>query len=136
MHVMTNLYIPRTTKTPDIFFDLEMGNFEIKGRSIPENSVDFYSQVMQWLAEYETSPSDTTLLNIKLEYFNTSSSKCLIDIFRRLEKIHNVSTQVEVHWYFETEDDDMKESGEDFRELVRMPVILHEITSDISERIS
>lgn len=136
MLVMTNLYIPRTTKTPDIFFDLEMGNLEIKGRSIPENSVDFYSQVMQWLDEYEKSPHETTLLSVKLEYFNTSSSKCLIDIFRRLEKIHDRSTQVEVHWYYETEDDDMKESGEDFRDLVKMPVVLHEITSDISERMN
>jgi len=130
---MTNLYIPRTMKTPDIFFDLEMGNFEIKGRSIPENSVDFYSQVMQWLDEYEKSPNEQTKLSVKLEYFNTSSSKCLIDIFRRLEKLHGHSSQVEVHWYFEEEDEDMKESGEDFRDLVKMPVRLLSLDTDTSE---
>lgn len=130
---MTNLYIPRTMKTPDIFFDLELGNFEIKGRSIPENSVDFYSQVMQWLDEYEKNPNEDTKLSVKLEYFNTSSSKCLIDIFRRLEKIHNRSTKVEVHWYYEEEDEDMKESGEDFRDLVKMPVLLFSLDTDISE---
>jgi hypothetical protein len=130
---MTNLYIPRTMKTPDIFFDLEMGNFEIKGRSIPENSVDFYSQVMQWLDEYEKNPNAETRLSIKLEYFNTSSSKCLIDIFRRLEKLHRNSTQVEVHWYYEEEDEDMRESGEDFRDLVKMPVRLFSLNTDISE---
>lgn len=130
---MTNLYIPRTMKTPDIFFDLELGNFEIKGRSIPENSVDFYSQVMHWLDEYEKSPNEETKLAVKLEYFNTSSSKCLIDIFRRLEKLHNQSTKVEVHWYYEEEDEDMKESGEDFRDLVKMPVLLFSLDTDISE---
>lgn len=130
---MTNLYIPRTMKTPDIFFDLEMGNFEIKGRSIPENSVDFYSQVMQWLDEYEKNPNEETKLSVKLEYFNTSSSKCLIDIFRRLEKLHGSKTQVEVQWYYEDEDEDMRESGEDFRDLVKMPVRLLSLNTDISE---
>ncbi|MGD1891330.1 MAG: DUF1987 domain-containing protein [Cyclobacteriaceae bacterium] len=130
---MTNLYIPRTMKTPDIFFDLEMGNFEIKGRSIPENSIDFYSQVMNWLDEYEKKPNEETKLSVKLEYFNTSSSKCLIDIFRRLEKLHGHRTNVEVHWYYEEEDEDMKESGEDFRDLVKMPVMLYSLDTDISE---
>ena len=130
---MTNLYIPRTAKTPDIFFDLELGNFEIKGRSIPENSIDFYSQVMQWLDEYEKAPSPQTELIVKLEYFNTSSSKCLIDIFRRLEKLHHHGSEVKVLWYYEEEDEDMKESGEDFRELVKMPVSLQAISSDITE---
>ncbi|MEQ9438596.1 MAG: DUF1987 domain-containing protein [Cyclobacteriaceae bacterium] len=130
---MTNLYIPRTAKTPDIFFDLELGNFEIKGRSIPENSVDFYSQVMQWLDEYEKAPSTQTELIVKLEYFNTSSSKCLIDVFRRLEKLHNHGSEVHVQWYYEEEDEDMKESGEDFRDLVKMPVALVPIITDITE---
>ena len=130
---MTNLYIPRTAKTPDIFFDLELGNFEIKGRSIPENSVDFYSQVMQWLDEYEKSPNSQTELTVKLEYFNTSSSKCLIDVFRRLEKLHNHGSEVNVKWYYEEEDEDMKESGEDFRDLVKMPVALVPIVTDTTE---
>ena len=126
---MNNLFIPRTSKTPDIFFDAEQGILEIKGRSIPENSVAFYAPVMQWLDEYESRPSDTQLV-IRLEYFNTSSSKCLIDIFRKLEKLHQPGAQVRVDWYYEEDDEDMKESGEDFRDLVNMPVMLHAVSED------
>ena len=127
---MNNLFIPRTSKTPDIFFDADQGLLEIKGRSIPENSVAFYSPVMQWLSDYEKNPYDETRLIVRLEYFNTSSSKCLIDIFRKLEKLHQKENSVTVIWYYELVDEDMKESGEDFRDLVSMPVILTSISSD------
>ena len=88
---------------------------------------------MQWLDEYEKAPSTQTELIVKLEYFNTSSSKCLIDVFRRLEKLHNHGSEVHVQWYYEEEDEDMKESGEDFRDLVKMPVALVPIITDITE---
>lgn len=130
---MNNLFIPRTGKTPDIFFDADRGILEIKGRSIPENSVAFYAPVMQWLNDYEKSPQDETKLVVRLEYFNTSSSKCLIDIFRKLEQLHYQETTVKVVWYYEEEDEDMKESGEDFRDLVSMPVVLNTIVAEDTE---
>ena len=127
---MNNLFIPRTSKTPDIYFDADQGQLEIKGRSIPENSVAFYTPVMQWLNDYEKNPHEESRLVVRLEYFNTSSSKCLIDIFRKLEKLHQREHPVTVVWYYEAVDEDMKESGEDFRDLVSMPVVLTPITSD------
>ena len=127
---MNNLFIPRTSKTPDIFFDAERGILEVKGRSIPENSVAFYAPVMQWLDEYEASLPPETKLVVRLEYFNTSSSKCLIDIFRKLETLHRENNPVKVVWYYEEEDEDMKESGEDFRDLVSMPVELQTIVAE------
>lgn len=130
---MNNLFIPRTSKTPDIFFDADQGVLEIKGRSIPENSVAFYAPVMQWLSDYDQAPNQETQLVVKLEYFNTSSSKCLIDIFRKLEKMHQRKSNITVVWYYEIEDEDMKESGEDFRDLVSMPVVMMSIISEDHE---
>lgn len=130
---MNNLFIPRTSKTPDIFFDADQGLLEIKGRSIPENSVAFYAPVMQWLSDYEKNPHEETQLTVRLEYFNTSSSKCLIDIFRRLEELYRKENPVTVVWYYEAVDEDMKESGEDFRDLVSMPVVMTSVSSEDQE---
>lgn len=88
---------------------------------------------MQWLNDYEKSPQDETRLTVRLEYFNTSSSKCLIDIFRKLEQLHYQETTVKVVWYYEDEDEDMKESGEDFRDLVSMPVVLNTVVAEDTE---
>ncbi len=116
-----SLYLPKTAKTPEIILDPKQRVFEITGRSIPENSVEFYRPVMEWLDAYQKDPEGPLPLTVKLEYFNTSSSKCLIDLFRKLEKIHKRHA-VLIRWFYEEQDEDMKEAGEDFQDILKVPV--------------
>jgi len=118
---MDDFFLEATAKTPRLYFSKETGEFEISGRSIPENSIEFYKPVINWLDSYITEPNKHTLLVIKLEYFNTSSSKCLVEILRRLESLRNQSI-VKVKWCYEEEDEDMQESGEDFKEIIKVPI--------------
>ena len=119
---MDNFYLEGTPKTPQIEFNSQMGVLEISGRSIPENSIEFYRPALQWLDEYATCPKPESVMIMRMEYFNTSSSKCLIDLFRKLEKIHLQGANVYVKWYYDEEDEDMQHSGEDFREILRLPI--------------
>jgi len=116
-----------TSKTPALDFNYQEGKFEIKGRSIPENSIEFYKPLISWVEEYITKPKENTKLLIKLEYFNTSSSKCLVEVFRRLEKLLQMDNEIKIHWYYESDDEDMLESGEDFKEIIKIPIELHRI---------
>ena len=77
----------QSPKTPFINFDTSSGNFDLKGKSIPENSVLFYKPLFEWLDNYVQNPNSKTTLNIQLDYFNTSSSKCIVDLFKKLEQI-------------------------------------------------
>lgn len=110
-----------TPKTPFVRFDADKGLVEIKGRSIPENSVEFYKPLIDWLEKYSSTPSKETSVNIQLEYFNTSSSKCILDIFKKLELIHKKGNPVEVNWYYEEDDEDMFEAGEDYQSIINIP---------------
>jgi len=121
---MDIFYLEASPKTPKINFDSENDIFEISGRSIPENSISFYQPAISWLDNYLKTPNEETILDIKLEYFNTSSSKCLVDIFRRFEKLHNNGKKTLIRWYYESEDEDMLESGEDFKGIIKSPVEL------------
>jgi hypothetical protein len=118
---MSELTITPTPKTPAITFNPASGTLEIKGRSIPENSVEFYKPVMDKLEEYSGAPKNSTTVNIQLEYFNTSSSKCLLDIFKRLEQIHRKGSPVQVNWWYEEDDEDMQEAGEDYQAIIQIP---------------
>jgi hypothetical protein len=120
---MDDFFLEATPKTPKLYFSKDTGEFEISGRSIPENSIEFYKPVINWLDNYIGDPNQRTLLVIKLEYFNTSSSKCLVEILRRLEILNNQSI-VKVKWCYEEEDEDMQESGEDFKEIIKVPIDL------------
>ena len=119
---MKNFYLEATPKTPKLCFESDTGYFEISGRSIPENSIEFYKPLLEWLDSYANSPNRDTKMTIKLEYFNTSSSKCLVEIFRKLEKIYKNGNLTKVEWYYDEEDEDMQESGEDFREIIKLPI--------------
>jgi len=124
---MEPIIIEGTPKTPSIKFDTRDGVFEIKGRSIPENSVKFYKPLNEWLDSYMQVPLDKTVVNIRLEYFNTSSSKCILDVFKRLEAIHRSKHDVEINWFYEEDDEDMLEAGEDYDSIIKVPFKMIEI---------
>lgn len=125
INMMENYFLEGTAKTPNMDFDSETGVFEINGRSIPENSVAFYRPLLDWLDVYvKSSENASTSLNISLEYFNTSSSKCLVEIFRRMEILQKTGRLLEIKWYYEGEDQDILEAGQDFNEFMNIPIEL------------
>ena len=124
---MEPIAIEGTAKTPTVKFDASGGIFEIKGRSIPENSIEFYKPLVDWLDEYAKNPQPKTEVKIQLEYFNTSSSKCILDVFKKLEAIHKGKSEVTVNWYYEEDDEDMLEAGEDYESIIRVPFKMIEI---------
>ncbi len=125
---MDKLEIQGTAKTPSIVFDPNEGRLEIKGRSIPENAIDFFKTLVDWLDEYAKNPKEMTEANIQLEYFNTSSSKCILDIFKKLESINKQEGKnVVINWYYEEDDEDMLEAGEDYQSILKIPFKMIEI---------
>jgi len=124
---MEPLLIEGTPKTPSIRFESDQGLIEIKGRSIPENSIEFYKPLVDWLEKYSETPGALTKVNIQLEYFNTSSSKCILDVFKKLEAIHKAKHEVIINWYYEEDDEDMLEAGEDYESIIRVPFKMIEI---------
>ncbi len=124
---MENLNLEGSAKTPTVNFDSGNGTLELKGRSIPENSIEFYKPLNDWIDDYSGDPKGQTTVDVKLEYFNTSSSKCILDLFKQLEKLNQQNTQVKVNWYFEEDDEDMAEAGEDYQAIIDLPFEMIEV---------
>lgn len=126
---MDALIIEGSPKTPTIKFDPVAGALEIKGRSIPENSIEFYKPLVDSLERYSASPKKDTAVNIALEYFNTSSSKCILDVFKKLEAIHKSGgSSIVINWHYESDDEDMLEAGEDYQAIISVPFKMVEIS--------
>ena len=125
---MNDFKINAGTKTPHLHSDFQAGTIEMKGKSIPENAVEFYRPVFEWLDAYIQQPRPETHVTVQLEYFNTSSSKCLLDIFRKLESLHTSGKSlVTIHWLYEAEDEDMMEAGDDYQTIVKIPFVIKKI---------
>ncbi|HRG58541.1 MAG TPA: DUF1987 domain-containing protein [Bacteroidia bacterium] len=118
---MELFFSEQTAKTPFIQFNPNNGVFEMKGKSIPENSKVFYTKMFEWLDNYIAKPSPNTTLDIQLDYFNTSSAKCVIDLFKKLETIQkNGLGKVIINWHYNEDDGDMQEAGQDYQSIVKV----------------
>ncbi|MBL4587588.1 MAG: DUF1987 domain-containing protein [Flavobacteriales bacterium] len=124
---MDSILIDGTPKTPNVHFDYAKGSLLLKGRSIPENSVEFYKPLVSWLGEYSSAPKDKTVFEVQLEYFNTSSSKCLLDLFKKMETLSKDGNEIVVNWYYEEDDEDMLEAGEDYQSIIDVPFKMIEL---------
>ena len=121
---MEDLKHEGSAKTPVVEFKSN-GELLLKGRSIPENSIEFYKPLIEWLESYSESPNSTTVLSVQLEYFNTSSSKCILDVFKKLESVSG--SEITVKWHYEEDDEDMLEAGEDYEAIIDLPFEMIEV---------
>jgi len=77
---------------------------------------------VDWLDKFADVAQGTVNVNIQLEYFNTSSSKCILDVFKKLENLQNKNrAEVVINWYYEEDDEDMLEAGEDYQSILKIP---------------
>lgn len=118
---METIKIQGTEDTPKIMLDKENEIFEISGRSLPEDVSAFYEPVLNWLNEYAENPNKKTIFNFKLTYFNTASSKLLLDILMKLEEMHEKGQDVLIKWHYPEDDEDMAEAGEEYADIVDVP---------------
>ncbi len=119
------LKIAGTEDTPEIMFDTEQKEFMISGRSLPEDVTSFYAPVFDWLNDFAGQFAGKTIFKFRLEYFNTASSKIILDILMRLEElVTSASANLLIEWHYSEADDDMLEAGEEYKDLVELPFSL------------
>ncbi|MCU0319520.1 MAG: DUF1987 domain-containing protein [Flavobacteriales bacterium] len=127
---MQRFELPATDHTPAIVLDPELGLMEISGRSIPENADRFFTPLHSVLEEYARAPRPTSVVRVHLSYFNSTSAKYLLDLFRQWEDLHaSGASTVRMEWVHARNDADMVEAGEDFRSLLELPVKLVALSS-------
>jgi len=125
---MENILIDGTDKSPAVILDKDTGLVEFSGRSLIEDSEQFFLPLVEWIIKYIESPHKTTTVNFKFEYFNTSCSKWLITITKQLKLLYEKDHQTAINWFYE--DDDVLEYGEVIRDLVDIPMNMIEVEDE------
>lgn len=114
---MKALYIDPTAESPKVSLDKEKSLFEISGISRPENVIEFYQPVLDWLKKYAEDPLNITDFHFRFDYFNTSSLKSLLIILAELKKIEEAGNELKITWHYDEEDQPMEEAGELLQDL-------------------
>jgi hypothetical protein len=118
---MEPLLIPGSDDNPEIMFDKEKGTFELSGRSLPEDVIEFYAPVYSWLEQYVADPNEESTFKIKVDYFNSASQRAINEIFNIITRIPLKGKKVNIEWYYYEDDFEMKESGEEYADMTSLP---------------
>lgn len=111
--------ISATPTTPSIQFDTSTRTLVLEGESYPENSFEFYKPLLAWLDD-QVKKGPLSLC-LRVTYMNTSSVKCMMDAFDRLEDAHQAGAEVRVEWQHAADDERSREFAEEFKEDLTLP---------------
>jgi len=120
--VLEPLTIAPTPTTPQVVLDTSKDRFEIKGRSLPEHAISFYQPILDWMRRYSKFPNAQTIFHLHLDYFNTPSAKPLLDILKTTDKISSEGHKTKIIWYYNGDDEDMREVGEEYALFINTEV--------------
>lgn len=110
-----------TEDTPSIYLDANKKHLSLGGRSLPEDATTFYKPILNWLDKYSKKVNGKTVVEFRFAYFNTASSKTLLDILTKLEALYKSGKDVVIRWLYAEDDEDMAEAGRLYAELVELP---------------
>lgn len=125
---MEPLIIESTLKTPEVKFNNRTGIFEVKGMSCAEYALDFYKPLFNWLDKYIEDPQPKTTVNIHFKYFNTSSAKCILQLFERIAQLESAGRQLEINWFYNKNDEQMLADGENYSEILGINFLMQEVS--------
>lgn len=118
---MEAIHLPPTDYTPKVILDKDQNIFEFSGCSLPEDSVKFYTPIIQWASKYVDQPNEETKIYFNLDFVNSSSSKMIIDFLFILQKIHQKDKKIEIFWTFDAADDVIETIGTCIQETTHIP---------------
>ncbi|MFO7853297.1 MAG: DUF1987 domain-containing protein [Bacteroidota bacterium] len=126
---MENLYIPPSEVMPEITLSHKDNIFRIRGCSRPENVREMYEPVLTWLSDYKKklitgrsiyTENNPLIFQLYLEYFNSSTVKFLFDIIMIMKSLEEEGIPIAIHWFYDPEDPDSREAGEDLAGLAEI----------------
>jgi len=115
------LHILPTGNTPEVFLD-PAGVIKIRGRGLFSHKTKLPEKVMTWLDSYLEDPADTTDVIVAFEYLNSFSTRVLTSIFQKIKGLAMAGKKYVIHWYYESDDDDILERGEYIASTLDIPI--------------
>lgn len=129
---MKNINIQATATSPAVNFDLGKNIFEISGCSRPEDVVEFYGPIIDWIIELKRCINDKLkaehannpmVFKINYDYFNSSSAKYVLDMVMHINSLFKDGLNVKIEWFYKKEDEDMLETGQEFTDIIDCPIV-------------
>ncbi len=118
---MDNLNIEPEKDSLKVDCNVDTGVIELVGTSYPEDAVVFFELIFQWLENFIKEVKKPVIVNLKIDYINSSSTKCMFDLMEIVEDYFKNGGDATINWYHKNNDFDMEEAGKEFKEDFDFP---------------
>lgn len=118
---MENLIINPTKTTFGIYFNSDSGALDISGTSYPDNAIEFFKPILDWVKEFTETKSEPVLIQFKVNYYNTSSSKYLFKMLEMVENYRSKGNKVDIIWHYYEGEEDMLDTWKELIEELDLP---------------
>ncbi len=110
---MKDLYVEPTKTTFGVEFNYSEGLLKLEGNSYPENAIEFFQPLIDWARDFTKANRKAVRLDLKVNYFNTSSSKYIFKLMEIFHDYQKRGNKVEVNWHFFEGQEDMLETWQE-----------------------
>lgn len=118
---MESIYIKKTKKTPLIHLNIKDSVFQIKGPSFSEEIIDVFNPIIKWIDDNIPGLENELICELYFTVLNSASHKKIFQILIRLNSFLDNGKFIKVKWYYDEDDEDIMEMGEDLIELINIP---------------
>jgi hypothetical protein len=118
---MDKLLIEKTKNTPNVKIDVPEGIFEIKGPSYSEDVTNIYDPIIGWIEKNMAELDKDLVCELYFDVLNSVSHKKIFQILIKLNGFYQNGKKIKVKWYYDEDDEDILEMGEDLKELIELP---------------
>jgi hypothetical protein len=118
---MEIIRIEKTNNTPSIYIDEANMLCRIEGSSYPEDAYEVYQHVIDWLNRVGKEFKSELVVEFDYDFLNSISHKKVWQILHELKQFYKAGKPVKVVWYYDENDEDIMEAGEDLAELMNIP---------------
>jgi len=119
--------IEQQEDTPQVSIDFDNGLVEFKGKSLPEDSTEFFRPVERAIREYLSQPQPTTKVSLQFDYLNSSSQKRMLEIISLFEQLEQNGKMLEISWLYPDDDEDILDEGKEFARMLGLDMDIRPI---------
>jgi hypothetical protein len=115
------LHLDASEDTPAVDFDAATGLLSIAGRALPEDAHSFFAPLQEWVEDYVGNPAGSTLIDLRIDYFNSAATRYIFNILMELEELTAAGREVKVVWHFSASDEMIAAKGEELESMLDIP---------------
>jgi hypothetical protein len=128
--VPPRMEILATDCTPRVILNAAENRIEIEGISMSLQPQKFFRPVFHWLEKIKEHRPKELSIHVNLSFFNTYTSKVILNIFQKVMELEKEKTALRIYWYFEEGDHEMKDAGESYESILGKEFVYISTTSN------